>query len=399
MFFEIIERHGSPGSARATSRRCSRRSSASRPSAAICKGLCAVTVRLRSAMSALPAYVPGRKTPGAIVLASNESPYGLLPVGRGDDRRGSPAGVSRYPDMTSTRADRGDRRAPRCRRRSGSRSAPAASRWSARSPPPSSTRATRSSSAGGPSRPTRSSPRSSAASAVQGAAARRRSTTSTPWRPRSPTATRLVLRLQRQQPDRYGGRRGELTRLRRRSPRRCARRDRRGLPPLRRPGRRARRARRCSATGRTSSSPAPSPRPTRWPACGSATASARPMSSRRRARRRCRSASAASRRSAPSPRLATTAEVDAGLRSPSPNATGSRKELAAAGLRRPAVAGQLRLAAARRRRPPRLPQHCEAGGVHRPAVRGRRRAGHDRPARGERRVPRPRVGVVGLALT
>ena len=36
--------------------------------------------RLRPAMAALPAYVPGRKAPGAIVLASNESPYGLLPA-------------------------------------------------------------------------------------------------------------------------------------------------------------------------------------------------------------------------------------------------------------------------------------------------------------------------------
>lgn len=53
-------------------------------------------------MSTLPAYVAGRKTPGAIVLASNESPYGLLPaVARTIDSLTS--GVSRYPDMTSTR--------------------------------------------------------------------------------------------------------------------------------------------------------------------------------------------------------------------------------------------------------------------------------------------------------
>jgi histidinol-phosphate aminotransferase len=53
-------------------------------------------------MSALPAYVAGRKTPGAVVLASNESPYGLLPsvAQTIDDLT---AGVSRYPDMTSTR--------------------------------------------------------------------------------------------------------------------------------------------------------------------------------------------------------------------------------------------------------------------------------------------------------
>ncbi|HMC72599.1 MAG TPA: histidinol-phosphate transaminase [Mycobacteriales bacterium] len=59
-----------------------------------------MTVRLRDAMASLPAYVPGRKIPGAIVLASNESPYGLLP-GVADvlaERTGS---VSRYPDMAS----------------------------------------------------------------------------------------------------------------------------------------------------------------------------------------------------------------------------------------------------------------------------------------------------------
>src|SRR4051794_18942753 len=60
-----------------------------------------VTVKLRAAMASLPAYVPGRKIPGAIVLASNESPYGLLP-GVADvfaERAGS---VSRYPDMVSS---------------------------------------------------------------------------------------------------------------------------------------------------------------------------------------------------------------------------------------------------------------------------------------------------------
>jgi histidinol-phosphate aminotransferase len=53
-------------------------------------------------MAALPAYVPGRKLPGAIVLASNESPYGLLP-GVAAVLAEQTAGVSRYPDMTATR--------------------------------------------------------------------------------------------------------------------------------------------------------------------------------------------------------------------------------------------------------------------------------------------------------
>jgi histidinol-phosphate aminotransferase len=53
-------------------------------------------------MSDLPAYVPGRKVPGAIVLASNESPYGLLPSVSAV-LAAQAAGVSRYPDMTATR--------------------------------------------------------------------------------------------------------------------------------------------------------------------------------------------------------------------------------------------------------------------------------------------------------
>jgi len=53
-------------------------------------------------MAALPAYVPGRKTPGAIVLASNESPYGLLPSVAAVLAEHA-KGVSRYPDMGATR--------------------------------------------------------------------------------------------------------------------------------------------------------------------------------------------------------------------------------------------------------------------------------------------------------
>lgn len=53
-------------------------------------------------MSALPAYVAGRKAPGAVVLASNESPFGLLPA-VASTIDSLTAGVSRYPDMTSTR--------------------------------------------------------------------------------------------------------------------------------------------------------------------------------------------------------------------------------------------------------------------------------------------------------
>jgi histidinol-phosphate aminotransferase len=53
-------------------------------------------------MSSLPVYVPGAKRPDAVVLASNESPYGLLPsvadvLAVGADRS------SRYPDASATR--------------------------------------------------------------------------------------------------------------------------------------------------------------------------------------------------------------------------------------------------------------------------------------------------------
>jgi len=53
-------------------------------------------------MGSLPSYVAGRKSPGAIVLASNESPYGLLPSVAATIE-GLTSSVSRYPDMTATR--------------------------------------------------------------------------------------------------------------------------------------------------------------------------------------------------------------------------------------------------------------------------------------------------------
>ena len=53
-------------------------------------------------MVSLPSYVPGKKIPGAIVLASNESPYGLL-SGVAAVLAAHANGVSRYPDMGATR--------------------------------------------------------------------------------------------------------------------------------------------------------------------------------------------------------------------------------------------------------------------------------------------------------
>jgi len=60
-----------------------------------------MTVRLRPVLSSLPAYVPGRSSPGAIKLASNENPYGPLPhvVDRIAE---AAAGGNRYPDTNST---------------------------------------------------------------------------------------------------------------------------------------------------------------------------------------------------------------------------------------------------------------------------------------------------------
>jgi histidinol-phosphate aminotransferase len=59
-----------------------------------------VTVRLRPTLGTLPAYVPGRTVPGAIKLASNETPYPPLP--HVVDRIAAAAGeVNRYPDNGS----------------------------------------------------------------------------------------------------------------------------------------------------------------------------------------------------------------------------------------------------------------------------------------------------------
>ncbi len=59
-------------------------------------------VRVRPSLVELQSYVPGRKAPDAVVLASNECPYGLLPgvAARLAELTG---GLSRYPDMGATR--------------------------------------------------------------------------------------------------------------------------------------------------------------------------------------------------------------------------------------------------------------------------------------------------------
>ena len=59
-----------------------------------------MTVRLRSTLASLPAYVPGRSVPGALKLASNETSYPPLPHVL--DRIAEVAtGINRYPDSFS----------------------------------------------------------------------------------------------------------------------------------------------------------------------------------------------------------------------------------------------------------------------------------------------------------
>ncbi|MGW4203143.1 histidinol-phosphate transaminase [Streptomyces sp. NPDC004726] len=59
-------------------------------------------VHVRPSLTSLPSYVPGRKVTGAAALASNESPYGLLP-GVAARLAELVEGVSRYPDMSAAR--------------------------------------------------------------------------------------------------------------------------------------------------------------------------------------------------------------------------------------------------------------------------------------------------------
>ena len=351
-----------------------------------------MSVHLRPVLSSLPAYVPGRTVPGAIKLASNETPYPPLP--HVIERIAAAAGDGQpLPRQRLDRAHRRARREVRRRRRAGARSAAARCRCARSSSRRSPTPTTRSSTRGARSRPTRSSPRS---------AARRRSrcrcaTTShdlDAMAERDHRQDPARVRLQPEQPDRHGGR------PRRARPRSCAR-----VPDdvvvaldeayrefVTRPGRagRADPARRAS---RTWSCCGPSPRPTGWPGCGSATRS-RPT---RRWRRRCARPRC--------PFAVTTVAQEAALASPR---TGRRGAAARRGWPRwsPSATGCARRCsspATTCRRPQAnfvwLPlgdatttwaAGCEERRRHRARVRRPRRARHDRHARGERPLPRRR---------
>lgn len=60
-----------------------------------------VSVHLRPTLTSLPAYVPGRTVPGAIKLASNETPHPPLPYVV-DRIAEAASGANRYPDANST---------------------------------------------------------------------------------------------------------------------------------------------------------------------------------------------------------------------------------------------------------------------------------------------------------
>ena len=60
-----------------------------------------MSVHLRPVLSSLPAYVPGRTVPGAIKLASNETPYPPLPHVL-ERIAAAAAQANRYPDSSST---------------------------------------------------------------------------------------------------------------------------------------------------------------------------------------------------------------------------------------------------------------------------------------------------------
>ncbi|HEY5853882.1 MAG TPA: histidinol-phosphate transaminase [Aldersonia sp.] len=59
-----------------------------------------MTARIRPDLDAIPSYVPGRSSPGAIKLASNETTHGPLP-GVADAIAGAVASANRYPDNRS----------------------------------------------------------------------------------------------------------------------------------------------------------------------------------------------------------------------------------------------------------------------------------------------------------
>jgi len=60
-----------------------------------------MVLRIRPSLIGLSSYPPGRKVPGAALLASNESPYGLLPAVAVRLAEPAPA-ASRYPDMSAS---------------------------------------------------------------------------------------------------------------------------------------------------------------------------------------------------------------------------------------------------------------------------------------------------------
>ena len=362
MFFELIERHGSAGFGKGNFKALFEAIEREQERAATCNCRERCTVSTASPrMGALPAYVAGRKTPGAVVLASNESPYGLLPAVAatidGADRRRQP-----LPRHGLDAAHRGDRRPPRrragagrgrCRQRRGGRPDRCRRRRRGRR---GRVRLARVRGLPDHHRRRRRAPRSRCRCAT-----RSHDVDAMAGGGHRPDPARAGL--QSQQPDGYGGGRG---------------------------GADAGSSTGCPTTCSSSSTRRTTTTPTRRVVPDALAAVRRPTERRRhadvlqglRARRAAgrllRRRTRRGRRGPQDPGAVQRQRSRAGVRDRRTRRLGrgrasrgahgrrarpGRRRSSRRRVRRAALAGELRLAAARRARPRRSPQHCDAGGV------------------------------------
>ena len=340
----------------------------------------ASSVRLRSTLTGVPAYVPGRPaaaapdgSPGVQDLQQREPLPAAAQRRRGRGPRG-PADEP-LPGHGRDRADRGDR-GPR-RRRPPTRSPSAPAAWACSGQILAATcgegdevvHAWRSFEAY---------PiliQLSGATGVPGAAGRRR-----PARPdghgrRRDRSDPVGPGLHAQQPDRAGRARRRAGDLPGRRPARRPGRDRRGVRRVRPGVAGARTPSRSCGRGPTSPSCGPSPRPTAWPDCAWAMPSLVPTWRPRCARPRCRSGSRSWPRTPPSPPSRRTTSWPSGSTTLVAERGRVIAGLRAQGWDIPDSRGELRLARARR---------ADDG------VRGRRRSG---PGWSSGRSPGPGCGA------